>query len=398
MMSVGTPTRAAAAAEGSAGAAVGLMSPGKGSAAPAPADIGTMSQWQLIRRRFARHRLATIGLRLLILMYTAALVVEFVAPYTPTRRRLDCMYSPPQLPRLSFEHGLCAPAVVQQVDPITFRRRYTAPPGRVVRLGFLVKGEPYRLWGLIPGNRHLFGPRASSGDGRGTPTWYLLGGDQYGRDLFSRILYGARISLSVGLAGVAISFVLGVVVGGISGYAGGRVDNLIQRGIEVINAFPQLPLWLALGAALPADWSALKVYFGITMVLSLMGWTGLARVVRGKILALRQEDYATAARLLGASHARVLFRHLVPGFTSHIIVALTLTVPGMILGETSLSFLGLGLRPPVVSWGVLLQDCMNLQVVANYPWMLLPMFFIILVVLSYNFVGDGLRDAADPYR
>ncbi|MBN2448828.1 MAG: ABC transporter permease [Lentisphaeria bacterium] len=358
-----------------------------------------MSQWQLIRRRFARHRLATVGLRILMLMYASALFVEFVAPYTPTRRRLDHMYSPPQLPRIGLRHGLHAPAVVQHVDPITFRRVYTAPADRAVRLGFLVRGEPYRLWGLIPWDRHLVGPVGASGTGEGVqPTWYLLGGDQYGRDLFSRILYGARISLSVGLVGITISFLLGITIGGISGYAGGRVDTLIQRGIEILNAFPHLPLWLALGAALPADWSALKVYFGITVVLSLMGWTGLARVVRGKILALREEDYATAARLLGAGDARILFRHLVPGFTSHIIVSLTLTVPGMILGETSLSFLGLGLRPPVVSWGVLLQDCMNMQVVANYPWMLLPMFFIVLVVLSFNFVGDGLRDAADPYH
>ncbi len=242
---------------------------------------------------------------------------------------------------------------------------------------------------------HFFGVK--NYNNKSNSVFFFFGGDKYGHDLFSRILYGARISLSVGLIGIVITFFLGLIIGGISGYVGGRTDNFIQRSIEIINAFPKLPLWLALGAVMPADWSPLKVYFGITIVLSMMGWTGLARVVRGKILALREEDYAVAARLLGASHGRIIFRHLIPGFTSHIIVALTLTVPGMILGETSLSFLGLGLRPPVVSWGVLLQDCMNMQVVANYPWLLLPVVFIIVTVLCFNFLGDGLRDAADPY-
>jgi peptide/nickel transport system permease protein len=210
-------------------------------------------------------------------------------------------------------------------------------------------------------------------------------------------VYGSRISLSIGIVAIVVTFILGVTIGGISGYVGGRTDNLIQRSIEIINAFPRLPLWLALGALMPDDWGPIQVYFGITVVLSLLGWTGLARVVRGKLLSLREEDYAVAARLLGAGHGRVIFRHLLPGFTSHIIVSLTLCVPGMILGETSLSFLGLGLRPPVVSWGVMLQDCMNMQAVANYPWLLLPAVFIILTVLSCNFLGDGLRDAADPY-
>ncbi|MDP6491222.1 MAG: ABC transporter permease, partial [Kiritimatiellia bacterium] len=257
----------------------------------------------------------------------------------------------------------------------------------------------YKLLGLISWDRHFFGIRDADRTRENSPaTFFLLGGDKYGHDLFSRILFGARISLSVGLIGIAISFVLGLTIGGISGYAGGTVDNLIQRGIEIINAFPKLPLWLAFAAIMPADWSPLRVYFGITIVLSLMGWTGLARVVRGKILSLREEDYAVAARLLGASHSRIIFRHLLPGFTSHVIVSLTLTVPGMILGETSLSFLGLGLRPPVVSWGVLLQDCMNMQVVGNYPWLLLPVVFIVVTVLCFNFLGDGLRDAADPYH
>jgi peptide/nickel transport system permease protein len=228
-------------------------------------------------------------------------------------------------------------------------------------------------------------------------SFYFLGADKYGRDIFSRIIQGSRVSLSVGLIGIAVTFFLGMTIGGISGYVGGRTDNYIQRAIEIINAFPHLPLWLALAAVFPQDWSPLKVYFAITVVLSLLSWTGLARVVRGKILSLREEDYAVAAKLLGASHSRILFRHLIPGFASHIIVSITLAVPSMILGETSLSFLGLGLRPPIVSWGVMLQDCMDVQAVRYYPWLLLPVTFIIVTVLCFNFLGDGLRDAADPY-
>jgi peptide/nickel transport system permease protein len=224
-----------------------------------------------------------------------------------------------------------------------------------------------------------------------------LGADKYGQDILSRIVYGARISLSVGLVAILVTFVLGLSIGGLSGYVGGNTDNVIQRSIEILNGFPQLPMWLALAAAMPSDWSPLLIYFMITVVLSLFGWMGLARVVRGKILALREEDYATAARLIGASHSRILFRHLLPGFLSHIIVTLTLSVPGMILGETALSFLGLGLRPPIVSWGVMLQDCMNISAVADFPWLLIPVIFIVLTVLSFNFLGDGLRDAADPY-
>jgi len=361
-------------------------------------DVGSLSQWQLIRLRFQRHGLAVIALRILVILYAVAIFVEFFAPYTRSWHDLDHMYSPPQLPRFSFSQGFYTYPVELKTDPVTFRRTYIVNREKPVKLGFFVKGEAYRLVGLIPCQRHFFGVKSPAPAGQPQVTFFLLGGDKYGYDLFSRILYGARISLSVGLVGIAISFILGLTIGGVSGYAGGTVDNLIQRGIEILNAFPKLPLWLALGAVMPADWSPLRVYFGITVVLSLMGWTGLARVVRGKILSLREEDYAVAARLLGASHGRIIFRHLLPGFTSHIIVSLTLTVPRMILGETSLSFLGLGLRPPVVSWGVLLQDCMNMQVVSNYPWLLLPVIFIIATVLCFNFLGDGLRDAADPYQ
>jgi len=365
-----------------------------------------LSQWQLIRRRFAKHRLAKIALYVLVLLYLVAIFVEPVAPYTTDWSDLDHAFCPPQPVRFNFTDGLHVFGMRRHTDPVTLRKDYEEDPDDVIPLGFFVKGEPYRLWGLIPWDRHLLGvdradytPPAdvAQGNASPTPTFYALGADKYGHDLFSRILHGARISLSVGVVGIAITFLLGITIGGISGYVGGALDNFIQRGIEVINAFPKLPLWLALGAALPPDWSALKVYFGITIVLSLLGWTRLARIVRGKILSLREEDYAVAARLLGASHRRILFRHLLPGFASHIIVALTLSVPGMILGETSLSFLGLGLRPPVVSWGVLLKDCTNMQAVSNYPWMLAPTAFIILTVLCYNFLGDGLRDAADPY-
>ncbi len=366
--------------------------------------VATLSQWALIRRRFARHRLAVASFFLLIVLYVMAIFAEFFAPYPSMWKDLSRMYCPPQTPRFSLEHGLHVYSMELRVDPVTFKKDYVEDRTQIVPLRFFAPGEPYKLWGLIPLRRHFLGPDLeafAAGAGRSEPaahpTFYLLGADKYGRDVLSRIIYGSRVSLSVGIVAIVITFILGIVIGGVSGYIGGTADTLIQRLIEIINAFPQLPLWLALAAAMPVEWPPLRTYFAITIVLSLLGWTGLARVVRGKILSLREEDYAEAARLLGASHARILFRHLLPGFTSHIIVVLTLTVPGMILGETSLSFLGLGLRPPVVSWGVMMQDCMNMQVVANYPWLLGPLGFIILTVLCFNFLGDGLRDAADPY-
>jgi peptide/nickel transport system permease protein len=364
------------------------------------AAAGSLSQWQLIRLRFSRHRLAVWSMYLLAVFYAVALFAPVLAPYERNTKNFDYTYAPPTLPRFNFSDGLHVRAIHREVNPVNLKTYYVEDPYTVVPLGFFVRGDSYSFLGLFDWDVHLLGVDRSSLEadlGEAQPVFFLLGTDRFGQDVFSRLIYASQISLSIGLISIVISFFLGILIGGLSGYYGGWLDNLIQRFIEILNSFPSLPLWMALAAIMPPTWSPLQVYFAITVVLSLFGWTGLARVVRGKILSLREEDYATAARLLGASHSRVIFKHLVPGFTSHIIVSLTLSVPGMILGETALSFLGIGLRPPVVSWGVMLQDCMNIDVVANYPWLLMPVMFIILTVLAFNFLGDGLRDAADPY-
>ena len=358
------------------------------------ANLYTASQWQLMGLKFRKHRLAVWSSMVILALYAAALLCEFIAPYTLESQDIDHLYAPPQRLHLVHDGGLRLWPFVYPLEgtrhPETLRRVYQEDRSCPIPVRLFARGQTYRFWGLFETDLHLFGVDQGA-------TLYLLGTDSLGRDLLSRILYGARISLTVGLVGVALSLFFGLLIGTVSGYYGGWIDNLIQRFIEILRSFPSIPLWMALSAALPAHWSPLQVYFGITIVLSFLGWTGLARVVRGKILSLREEDYATAALLAGASKGRVMARHLLPGFTSHIIVSLTLTLPNMILGETSLSFLGLGLRPPITSWGVLLKEAQNVQAVALQPWLLTPAFFVIVAVLAFNFVGDGMRDAADPY-
>jgi peptide/nickel transport system permease protein len=361
---------------------------------PAAEELRTASQWQLMRWKFRKHRLAVWSGQVILALYAIAALCEIVAPYSLDEEHLDYMYAPPQRLRWVSDEGMHLWPFVYGLEgqrhPETLRTVYQEDRSRIYPLRFFVRGESYEFWGLFETNWHLFGVDEGG-------TIFLLGTDAVGRDMLTRIIYGSRISLTVGLIGVALSFTFGLLIGAASGYYGGWIDNLIQRLIEVLRSFPSIPLWMALSASLPADWSPLKVYFGITVVLSFLGWTGLARVVRGKILALREEDYATAALLAGASQRRVMVRHLLPGFASHIIVSLTLTLPNMILGETALSFLGLGLRPPITSWGVLLKEAQNVQAVALQPWLLTPALFVIIAVLAFNFVGDGLRDAADPY-
>jgi peptide/nickel transport system permease protein len=359
-------------------------------------NIYVASHWKLMWWRFRRHKLALISGTVVLIIYLIAILCEFLAPEDPTAYSAEYKYAPPQALHLfdtsdGFKIGAYVYGYKSEVDPVALRRVFTIDEERKVPLGFFVKGFSYKLFGLFPTDIHLFGPKDSE------QPMYVMGGDRLGRDLFSRLIYGTRISMSIGLVGVAISLVLGIVIGGISGYYGGGIDNTIQRVIEFIRSLPTIPLWLGLAAALPLAWSPLKVYFAITLILSFIGWTNLARVVRGRFLSLREEDFVMAAQLDGASEWQVMFKHMLPAFYSHIIASITLAIPGMILAETSLSFLGLGLRPPVVSWGVLLQDAQSVRAVATAPWLLWPAVAVVIAVLSLNFLGDGLRDAADPY-
>ncbi len=355
------------------------------------------SQWQLMWRAFRKHHMAVAGSILLLIIYVSTvLFCEFLSPYNIEEVRAEYAYTPPQWPRFIDAEGNyhLRPFVYGwsvEEDPETWQDIYVLNKEEIYPIYFGVNGDSYKLWGLFRANWHLFGVKDESG------VIFLFGTDKLGRDLLSRVLYAGRTSLSIGLIGVALSFVLGNLLGGLSGFYGGAVDNIIQRIIEFFISIPTIPLWMGLAAALPPQWPPIQVYFGITIILSFLGWTGLARVVRGKLLELREEDFVMAAKLVGETDLGIIRKHLLPSFLSYLIVSLTLAVPGMILGETALSFLGLGLRPPVVSWGVLLSDAQNFQTVAIYPWLFFPGLFIVVVVLSFNFMGDGLRDAADPY-
>lgn len=360
-------------------------------------DIEYASQWRLMWLRFSRHRLAMVGLAVIAVLYFIALFAEFLAPFSPERANARLVYHPPQMVHLidrtedGWRFGPYVYAYSMERDPVTLSPVFVLDEDRKIPLQFFGEGDSYRLWGLIPMNRHLLLPEDRN------EMFFLFGSDRLGRDMLSRVVYGTRITMSISLVGVVFSVVLGIVLGGLSGYYGGRIDWVIQRLIEYVLSLPTIPIWLALAAALPTNWSPAMQYLAITLIISLVGWTELARVVRGRFLAMRGEVFVTAARLDGCSESRIIFRHMLPSLASYIIAAVSLAVPMMIIAETSLSFLGLGLQPPAISWGVLLKEAQNIRSIAAAPWVFVPGLAVILAVLSLNFVGDGLRDAADPY-
>jgi len=356
-------------------------------------------QWQLMWWRFRKHKVAMAATAISLLIYLVAVFAEFLAPLPRDYYAADYTFAPPQGIKWFLENEFgnreFRPHMLGytvEIEAVALRRVFTPDPEQVIELGFFVDGlEEYRLLGIFPTRKHLFGPKDP------TQPFYLIGADKLGQDLYSRLIYGTRISMTIGLVGVTLSLVLGILLGGVSGLLGGTVDNIIQRVIEFIRSVPSIPLWMGLSAALPDDWDALKRYFAITVILSIVGWTGLARVVRGRFLSLREEDFVMSARLDGVSELGIILRYMLPSFLSHIIASVTLSIPGMIIAETSLSFLGLGLRPPVVSWGVLLRDAQNVRAIATAPWLLIAAIPVVVSVLALNYVGDGLRDAVDPY-
>ena len=353
------------------------------------------SQWQLMWRKLKKHKLAMTAVPMLGILYFIAIFCEFVGPYGAFTRFPDYLNAPPQRIRfISEDEGFKLRPFVydleREIDPVTYQRTFILKKDTKHNIRLFAHGEAYKLWGLIRSDIHLF----VSENG---PV-FLFGTDRLGRDLFSRIMYASRISLTIGLVGVSLTFIFGSMLGGIAGYFGGTADSIIMRSVDLLISIPRIPLWMALSAALPRDWSVIKTYFAITIVLSIIGWTSLARVVRGKLLVLREEDFTMAAKISGASSTKIITTHLLPSFFSYLIVNLTLAIPQMILGETALSFLGLGLQPPAVSWGTLLQDAQNFRSVAHNPWLLIPCLFVIITVLAFNCLGDGLRDAADPYK
>jgi peptide/nickel transport system permease protein len=363
---------------------------------PAP-SVAYASQWRLMWQRFCRHRLAVAGLIVTGLVYFIAIFAEVIAPDDPEKANALLVYHPPQMihfidhTEAGWSFRPHVQAFTMKRDPRTLKPIFVPDEGKKIYLRFFGPGDPYRMWGLFPMNIHLLATENPS------DSFFLFGSDRLGRDMLSRTVYGARITMSLGLVGVTFSVILGIVLGGISGYYGGKVDWTIQRVVEYILSLPTIPLWLALAAALPKNWSPQMQYLAITSIISLVAWTELARVVRGRFLAMRGEVFVTAARLDGASEARIIFRHMLPSLASHIIAAVSLAVPMMILAETALSFLGLGLQPPAISWGVLLKESQNIRSIAAAPWVFIPGIAVIITVLSLNFVGDGLRDAADPY-